>query len=303
MLLSAIMFQITLISVAKDYKISSPDGRISVIVNIGKEISWAAFYDNKEIIESAKIAMILGDGKTLGANESVRKSTSGRQIDTIIPVVASKRSKIINDCYTLSISFRSGFTLSFKAYNEGIAYRFETSLGDTVLIKNEVSEIQFPAGSYSWFPLETSFMSHNENTFLYATLDTIENRHLASLPTLFKTGEISILMTESDIEDYPGMWLRGGGSGKISGTWPAYPDEEKLNSDRNLRITRTKDYIARTAGTRTFPWRTFVIVSGDGGLLESDLVYKLGAPDRLTDTKWIKPGKVAWDWWNANNIY
>jgi alpha-glucosidase len=146
-------------------------------------------------------------------------------------------------------------------------------------------------------------MSHNENTFVYASLDTIENRNLASLPTLFKTGDINILLTESDIEDYPGMWLRGAGSGKISGTWPAYPEEEKLYSDRNLRVTKTKDYIARTKGTRTFPWRVFVITSGDGGLLESDLVYKLAAPNKLSDTKWIKPGKVAWDWWNACNIY
>jgi alpha-glucosidase len=99
------------------------------------------------------------------------------------------------------------------------------------------------------------------------------------------------------------MWLRGAGPCKLSGVWPPYPAEEKLQRDRDLYVTAVKDYIARTAGTRTFPWRAFVISADDGGLLESTLVYRLGAPNRLTDTEWIKPGKVAWDWWNANNVY
>jgi alpha-glucosidase len=146
-------------------------------------------------------------------------------------------------------------------------------------------------------------MSHNENTFIFSSLDTITNKHLASLPVLFQSDGVNILLTESDIEDYAGMWVRGAGSGKIQGTWPAYPAEETLSGDRNLRVTKTKDYIAKTEGTRTFPWRVFVIASDDGKLIESDLVYKLAAPNRLKETGWIKPGKVAWDWWNANNIY
>jgi alpha-glucosidase len=99
------------------------------------------------------------------------------------------------------------------------------------------------------------------------------------------------------------MWLKGAGPCKLSGVWPQYPAEEKLIRDRDLYVTTVKDYIARTGGTRSFPWRTFVISPTDGGLLESTLVYQLGAPTRIQDTEWIKPGKVAWDWWNDNNIY
>jgi alpha-glucosidase len=146
-------------------------------------------------------------------------------------------------------------------------------------------------------------MSHNERTFIYSSLDTIINKHLASLPTLFKADGINVLFTEADIEDYPGMWIRGAGSGKITGVQPGYPEAEKLLRDRDLYVTKTKDFIARTKGTRTFPWRAFVIAGNDGQLVESDLVFRLGSPNRLTDTKWIKPGQVAWDWWNANNIY
>ena len=107
-------------------------------------------------------------------------------------------------------------------------------------------------------------MSHNERQFLNSRLDTINEKHLASLPALFQVNGTNILITESDIEDYPGMWLRGAGSGMITGTWPKYPESEKLNRDRDLNVITSKDYIAKTRGTRTFPWRAFVISENDG---------------------------------------
>ena len=201
------------------------------------------------------------------------------------------------------MTFKSGFSLQFRVYNDGIAYRYETAFKDTITIKNEIAEIQFPAGTNSWYPLEKGFMSHNENTFIFSSLDSINSKHLASLPVLFQSNGTDILLTESDIEDYAGMWVRGAGSGKISGVWPAYPAEESISNDRDLKVTKTMDYIARTNGARTFPWRVFIIGEKDGNLIENDLVYKLAAPNRLKETSWIKPGKVAWDWWNANNIY
>jgi alpha-glucosidase len=290
-------------AVAKEYKIVSPDNKISLTVNVGNDIKWSASREGKEIINSTKIALILGNGKVLGENEKVRRAAVSQLNAVIKPVVANKKSEIIDNCNILTITFNSGFSLQFRAYNDGVAYRFETSFKDEITIKNEISDFVFPAGSHSWYPLENSFMSHNERTFIYSSLDTLVDKHLASLPTLFQINGVDVLITESDIEDYPGMWLTGGGSGKISGTWSRYPETEKLVRDRDLFIGNTKDYIAKTQGTRTFPWRVFIVATNDVKLLESDLVYKLAAPDKIADTKWIKPGHVAWDWWNANNIY
>jgi alpha-glucosidase len=288
---------------SKEYKVTSPDGRIIITINTGTYITWSASYNDKVIIQSTRTGMIIENEKIRGENEIVRKTIPGKIDQILIPVVSYKDSRIPDNCNTLIINFKSGLSINFRAYNDGIAYRFETSLKDTITIKNEIEDLQFPEGSNVWFPYETGFMSHNENTFIYSDLDTIQKKHLASLPTLFKANNINVLITESDIEDYPGMWLKGGGSGKISGIWPAYPAEERLESDRNLYVTRTEEYIARTNGTRTFPWRVFVISEKDGGLIESNIVFKLAAPNRLKDTDWIKPGHVAWDWWNANNIY
>lgn len=290
-------------SFSKDFKVSSPDGKISLTVNVTSDIKWSATFDGKEIINSSKIAMILDNGKVLGENEKVKKSALSMINEIIRPVVSNKKSEITDNCNILVISFNSGFSIQFRAYNDGVAYRFETSLKDDITVKDEISEFQFPSSAHSWYPLETSMMSHNERTFIYSSLDAISKKHLASLPALFQVNGTDVLITESDIEDYPGMWLTGGGSGKISGIWAKYPDNEKLNRDRDLLVTSTKDYIAKTKGTRTFPWRAFVIASSDVKLIESDLVFKLAPPCKIEDTKWIKPGHVAWDWWNANNIY
>jgi alpha-glucosidase len=290
-------------SYAKDYKVSSPDGKITLTVSPATDLNWSVSYDGKEVISSAKAGMVLVDGRILGSGEKVRKVTPGKINQVFEAVVAYKRSKIEDNCNTLLIAFRSGMAIQFRAYNDGVAYRFETSLKDDITVKNEIADLQFPTGSNAWYPLEESFMSHNERVFIYSSLDTIGIKHLASLPTLFKANGVNVLFTEADIEDYPGMWIRGAGSGKITGVQPQYPETEKLSGDRNLYVTTTKDYIAKVKGTRTFPWRAFVIAANDGQLVESDMVFRLGSPSRVEDTKWIKPGQVAWDWWNASNIY
>ncbi|MGD0340986.1 MAG: glycoside hydrolase family 97 protein [Bacteroidales bacterium] len=292
-----------LCSNAKEYKLLSPDRKIIMTINTGTILEWSATFEGREIIPSVKVGMVLEDNKILGMNEVVRKTVNGTIDEIIEPVIAFKRSKVTDNCNTLLITFKSGFSVQFRAYNDGVAYRFETAFKDKLTIKNEITDISLPQGSFAWYPLEESFMSHNERLFLYTSLDTLTQKHLASLPALFKANGTDILITESDIEDYPGMWLRGAGSGNLTGVHPAYPETEKAKNDRDIVVTSTKDYIAQTQGTRSFPWRVFIIAGNDGQLVENDLVYRLAAPCRLTDTKWIKPGKVAWDWWNANNIY
>ncbi len=290
-------------SAPKTYKVTSPDGKIIVTVNAGTDIKLSASYQGREVITSLKAGLVQSTGKTFGENETVRKAVYGKIEQVLEPVVPHKHSKIEDRCNTLLITFRSGFAVNFRVYDDGIAYRFETALKGDVIIKNEISEITFPSGSRSWYPLEESFMSHNERQYIYSSVDTLKEKHLASLPALFTVDDINVLLTEADIQDYPGMWLRGNGAGGLKGVFPQYPETERLKGDRNLFITKTKDYIAQTKGTRTYPWRAFVIAGNDAKLVESELVYKLGAPNTTGNTDWIKPGQVAWDWWNANNIY
>jgi alpha-glucosidase len=180
----------------KEYKLTSPDGKIVVTINTEPDIKWSASCHGHEIINSAIAGIILENNKILGQNEILRKAVMGKVDQILVPVVANKNSRISDNCNTLLLTFKSGFSINFRAYNDGVAYRFETSLKDTITIKNEITDIQFPEGSYAWFPYEAGFMSHNENVFTYSALDTIQKKHMASLPTLFKANNINVLIPE-----------------------------------------------------------------------------------------------------------
>ena len=301
--LTALFYCLVLTAIAKEYKVSSPDGRISVIVTKETDLKWSVTYDGKAIVSSSAASMELSGSRIPMQKDRIKKTSSDRVKETIIPVVPAKRSEILSEYNKLEMTFTSGSAVEFRVYDDGMAYRFKSSLEGEITVEKESSELLFPAGSKSWYPLEESFMSHNERTFIPSKVDTLNSIHLASLPTLFQVGGTNVLITESDIEDYPGMWLRGAGNGKFTCVWPQYPDKEELKEDRNIFITSTKEFISKTRGTRTFPWRVFVIASDDAKLVESELVFKLAQPNKIEDTKWIKPGQVAWDWWNANNIY
>jgi alpha-glucosidase len=139
-------------------------------------------------------------------------------------------------------------------------------------------------------------------------LRSIDQKSIASLPAVIDTNEgPKLIVGESDVEDYPGLWLRGNGDNSLAGIFPPYPLKEAMtgrpNNDRDFKATEAADYIASTTGTRTFPWRILGIAEKDEELITNQLVYLLAKPSQITDTSWIKPGKVAWDWYNANNIY
>jgi len=161
------------------------------------------------------------------------------------------------------------------------------------------------AGDYNvYYPKEDSFLSHNEREFIYLALQDITPATIASLPAVVDTKDgIKLAIGESDVDDYPGLWLRGNSNNSLSAVFPPYPLKEELERDRDLKVAQSADYIAVTKGTRTFPWRIIGIAEKDGDLITNQLVYLLAKPSQLEDASWVKPDKVAWDWYNANSIY
>ena len=283
--------------------IKSPDGNIELTVNYDSKLSWEVKMKSQQIILPSAMSMELATGKFPVEKDKIKNVRTAVINDTVRPVVPHKNSVIINHCNEMEINFRSGFTVIFRAYNDGVAYRFKTDFKGNVIVLDEGASFNMPEGTESWYPLEDSFMSHNERSYVHGILDTIAGEHLASLPALFKYEGVNVLITETALEDYPGMWLRGDENNSLKAVFPAYPLEEQLIGDRNLRVTSRRDFIAETAGERSFPWRLFIISETDGGLIESNLSYLLADGCRMEDTDWIVPGKVAWDWWNNNNIY
>lgn len=288
---------------AQDYNFFSPEGKLELIVNTDDGINWSLKYKGEKIILPSSFEMEFAT-RTIPDPEYRIKSFDPELVEkTYKPVVAHKNSVISDRHNQISLEFRKNYKIVFRLFDDGLAYRFETDFKQNMIVINERSVINFMPGSKIWYPLEDGFMSHNERTYKEADIDTINNNHLASLPLLVKTGETNILLTETALENYPGMWIRGLGEGALTSVFPAYPEEEKLYRDRDMRVIKRADFIAETEGARAYPWRVFLLTDSDAGLIESNLTWILSDTCRLVETDWIKPGKVAWDWWNANNIY
>lgn len=299
---AGLLFPAPLLS--KEYIVSSPDGRLAVTVETASGLSITVKYENREIITGLSPELQLEGLVIPGSRPVIARAVTASVNDTLLPVVP-RRNRAVPDIYnSLTLSFRGGASAEFRVYDDGFAYRFATAMKGNVTVKNEIFGFALPAGAEALWPLEKGFMSHNECTFYHSSMDTVGVKHLASLPALFMTRGMNILISEADIRDYPGLWITGDGKGGVTGLLPAYPAAEKAYNDRNVYVTDREDYLALTSGTRTYPWRLFIITPDDAGLVESEMVYRLGAPQAQgTDFSWVKPGKVAWDWYNANNIY
>ncbi|MBN1388441.1 MAG: glycoside hydrolase family 97 protein [Bacteroidales bacterium] len=297
------LLQLSLMAGAQESRLESPDRKIELIATYDTQLRWELKMGDRQIILPSGISMELTDQEFPAEKDKIRKIETLIIDEIVKPVIPHKDSEIRNICNEMTINFRSGFAVVFRVYNDGVAYRFKTDIKGNVIVMDERAEINFPGGTTAWYPLEESFMSHNERTYIPTSLDTINEKHLASLPVLFKSNGVNILATESALEDYPGMWLMGNGSNALKGVYPYYPDEERLFGDRNVRVMSRRDFLAETKGERSFPWRVFIISDTDAGLIESNMTYLLADECRMDDTGWIKPGKVAWDWWNNLNLY
>jgi alpha-glucosidase len=293
------------ITSAQSYELFSPDKNIKITVANSDQLTYSVSADGKELLSASPISMTVNDNLILGKKAKVQK-TEKKSIDEVItPVVAIKRNAVRNNYNELTIQFKGNFAVAFRAFNDGVAYRFITKMKENLKVNSEEATFNF-AGDYNvYFPEEESFQSHNERLYNYLTLKEIDNKRFCSTPALVDTkGNVKIAISESDLYDYAGMWLKGTGTNSLKAIFPGVALEVKLERDRDEIVTKYADYIAQTVGTRTFPWRVLAITRNDTELISNQLVFLLGRPSAEgADFSWVKPGKVAWDWWNFNNIY
>jgi alpha-glucosidase len=284
-------------------RLTSPNGHIAIVVHTAPDLSYDVLYDGKPLLAGATLALTI-DGVRLGAAPRVLRATSSHTDTTVIPPVRQTAASLPDRHNDLRLECAGGYAVEFRAYDLGVAYRFITALGGReVKVTGEDATFRFVADAGVYVPREESFFSHNERQFKHVRLGELGPSDLASIPAVVETPVgPKVAIAEADIEDYPGLWLRGTGGPALSATFPPYPLEQKLSKDRDLRVTRAAPYIAVTRGTRTFPWRVLGIAERDTDLPGNPLCYLLARPSEIADTSWIRPGKVAWDWWNALNL-
>ncbi|TAJ14348.1 glycoside hydrolase family 97 protein [Marinilabiliaceae bacterium JC017] len=289
---------------AKDYKVTSPDKKLEVTIASDKTTSWQVRLNGQEIIAPSSISMKLDNGITLGNKGRIKKVKTSRFYEEITPVVPRKYNKIKNECNEMVLSFSQGYQLIIRAYNEGAAYRWKTNFKKEVKVISEEASFLFSANYKIWFPEETSMYSHQERQYPYLNLSDITPDRFCSTGTLVDLLDgHKVYISEADLEKYPGMFLKGAAQGfGLNGKFAGYPLETNQTSDRDVVVTKYADYLAVTSGKRVFPWRLIIISKNDTELVASELIYKLSKPLQIKDPSWIKPGKVAWDWWNNLNI-
>lgn len=285
-------------------EVFSPNGAIKVAVGVDSELTWAVTLRDRVVLLPSRIALTLGDGRVLGARPKVKRATKSAIRQMLHPVVRVKRAEVQDNANELLVTFDGGYALRVRAYDDGVAYRFETSLPGEITVAGEDATFGWAGDHQVYFPEETSFQSHQERQYKQVKISEIGSR-FSSLPAMVVLdGGVKAVITEADLFDYPGMDLTGDARlHTLRGLFPAYPKKVELRRDRDEVVTERESYLVRTSGTRTFPWRALVIAERDETLLETDLVFRLASESKLTATDWIKPGLVAWDWWNANNIY
>ena len=292
--------------------VSSPSGKIYVKVWMGNQLNYSIYYNNKVILEPSSIDLLLENNQSLCLNNYIRSSSVKKIREQIISPVPEKR-RVIPDVYNLlSIAFRQPYKVEFRVYDDGVAYRISTLYRDSIRIKNEVAEFSFPGKPSVYFPRiqkkEDADIFHTsyEEEYPLRKMDSLLVGMLGYTPVLVAPeSNPKIGITESDLEDYPGMFLGGTGSSKLKGVFAGYPLEEQVSGDtyKQLKVTKRAPYIAKTSGTRSYPWRVLLIAEQDKDLPGNDIVYRLGAPSRIGDTSWVKPGNLTDEWIIDINLF
>jgi alpha-glucosidase len=312
-LLLAICASISL-TAQKNYTVQSPDGKLKAVIWPGHELKFSIVHEEDTIIAPSSIALELSESEVLGKDAKVVNIKKNSVNETINPPFY-KRSQIKDNYNELVIRFKAGFGVIFRAYNEGAAYRFFTTKKTGFTVKNEAANFNFKEDYPSILAyvntkepksFEAQFFNSFENTYTHTPLSKFDSKRLAFLPVVVEVANgKKLCITEADLEDYPGMYLNNNdGSHSLTGVFAPYPKETKQGGHNMLQqlVQQREEYIARCKGTRNFPWRVMTVATSDKQLVDNDMVYRLASPSRVNDVSWVKPGKVAWDWWNDWNI-
>ena len=312
-ILAAVLMTVSLNAQPNDYVLASPDGKLQVMVETGDGIHYSLVHDGDLLVGRSEIGMYMTDGSKFGGLEQVKKAST-RGVDQTIKAILYKKAEVVDKFNELTLKFKE-FSLVFRAYDDGMAYRFVSHKEEPYNVDHETAEFNFAKDWNMWAAyvaqhtesLESQYYNSFENTYSYTPLSSWNKERLAFLPLMVEgpRGK-KIVVTESDLIDYPGMYLYNEkGDNSLSARFAPYPNEVRQGGHNNLQleVQSRQPYIAKCVGNEKFPWRIIAVSEDDVQMADNDMVYRLARPaDTTIGWNWVKPGKVAWDWWNDWNI-
>ena len=290
----------------KKYVLSSPDGTLKVEISAGNELAYQVMHGNDTILSHSNIGLVLENGTIVGKTPRITGERR-RKIKDNIESPFYRFKEFVATGNELDLKLKGGFGIIFRAYNEGVAYRFYTTQSSDIIIKEEQAEFNFKEDYTAYLPYTTNdkkpMVMAYQNVYDITPLSKAQPK-LAFLPVTVDCGSVKLTLLESDLEAYPGMFVQSQqGKYGLKGVFAPYPAKTDFSPWRKQEyVTETTDFISRSRGSRSYPWRVLAITEKDTDMPVNNLVYALASPNRIGDTSWIKTGKVAWDWWNDWNL-
>ena len=303
LLLSMFLCLVSLLHARNKFELVSPNGEIKVSFNLSDKSYYSIDYNGDVLLKDNYLQLTLKN-QVLGQNPKLRRQKRTSIDEHLTPVVPLKYSKVNNRYNQLLLTFKD-YSVEFRAFDDGVAYRFITSRKGDVEVMGEEFAINFPSDYLLHLQQPGGFHTAYEEPYTHVQSNAWKpEERIAVLPVLIDTQkDYKILISESDLADYPCMFLKGTGTNGAISVFPKAPFAFAENSDRSVKITQEADYIAKTKGTRNYPWRYFVISKNDKQLIENIMTYRLAEKNQLQDVSWIKPGQVSWEWWNDASPY
>ncbi|HBB91954.1 MAG: hypothetical protein A2X22_07395 [Bacteroidetes bacterium GWF2_49_14] len=291
---------------SKEYVIFSPDLKLKAVVRVDSTIRIELLRNGAWLMSTGPIGIKLADGTDIGVNPVVKKVAEVKVDEVIRPEIREKSETIRDQYHEMKLMFKPDYSIELRMYNEGLAYRLVLSRPGDVVIEKELAGYRFDGKDSVCLAFEKSFYTAYETPYVNKTIGTLEPGDRFFLPVLVhKPDGTGLWLGESNIRDYPGLWLEKTAGNTVSSVFPGYPLRVKGAGSPygQTEVLEYAPYIAKTKGTRTLPWRIIGVSSTDADLINNQMVYLLADPCEIADPSWIKPGWVILDWWARRNIF
>ena len=302
-------------AMAGNYEVSSPNGKVKVVVNTDEAVKWSVSYSGQTVLQPSVIDIQLRQGKkTLGLGQVGK--VAKYQVESSFKNPFYKKAEISDAYGQLLMYTNQKFTIEVRAYDDGAAYRLISSNTKPSLVVNETAEFSFADDYQAFVPYVNDnrggerYCYSFESYYDEVPLSKMFPDSLAITPlAVCLPGGMKAIVMDAGVENYPGMFVKRAKSGEVKGEklvaeFAPYPLAQEIGGYDRLNLVPTKraDYIAKLDGRQSLPWRAVVITERDADILNCDMAQRLAPSCRIADTSWIHPGKVAWDWWNNCNI-
>ena len=294
----------------KQYKLASPDGKLQTTVTTGEQLTYDITLNGQQVLSPSPLSMTLDNGEVWGDNDKPSK-VSRKSVNEKVASPFYRATELENNYNEMTLQFKGNWSLVFRAYNDGIAYRFVNKNKKPFNVINELVDYHFPNDALASVPYVKKRKNQNkygnsfENYYANEPLSKIDQEKLVFLPVVVSLdNNVKVCITEVDLENYPGLFVTGQGNQQLLGEFAPYPKRVEQGGHNMLQmlVRETENFIAKVDKPRNFPWRVAIVTDDDKKLASTNLGYVLAEPSRLDDISWIKPGKIAWDWWNAWNL-